>query len=76
MRLNFPRQHCPCRELRSFQMRQWQRPNEQQLMLHLLLLLQHQIELAPAAVPVRSGNRHSCASSCCKACCSGKPPLH
>ena len=42
----------------------------------LLLPLQHQIELAPAAVPVRSSNRHPCASSFCKACCSAQPPMH
>ena len=33
------RQHCPCRGLRSSQMRRWQLPNVQQLLLHLLHLL-------------------------------------
>ena len=42
----------------------------------LLLPFQQQIELSPAAVPVRSSNRHPYASSCCKACCSAQPPLH
>ena len=33
------RQHRPCHGLRSSQMRRWHRPNEQQLLLHLLQLL-------------------------------------
>ena len=33
------RQHCPCRGLRSSQMRRWQLPNVQQLLLHLLQLM-------------------------------------
>ena len=42
------RQHRPCRGLRSFQMTRWQRPNEQQLLLHLLHLLLTFGQLAPA----------------------------
>ena len=47
MRLNFPRQYCPCRGLRSSRMRRWQLPNVQQLLLHLLHLLLTFGQLAP-----------------------------